>query len=184
MRLPFQRGQMKRLLIGVLLALPSFAGDPWETPRSQWTQQDATRILNASPWAKPDGRTKAIVRWDSARPVQLAIERLNGKPAIGDHASSYVIAVVGLTVPERSQKPEAYLTATGRNRIPSVETTILDNAIYFFFPRTELLQPIVFRLPLGVKFGNDIEFAGRIGAVDVKTKLSLRSMTYLGKLEM
>src|ERR1035437_10494452 len=78
---------MKRLLIGVLLALPSFAGDPWETPRSQWTQQDAPRILNASPWAKPDGRTKAIVRWDSARPVQLAIEKLNGKPAIGGHAS-------------------------------------------------------------------------------------------------
>src|ERR1035441_1314966 len=52
MRLLFKRGQMKRLLIGVLLALPSFAGDPWETPRSQWTQQDATRILNASPWLR------------------------------------------------------------------------------------------------------------------------------------
>jgi hypothetical protein len=116
--------------------------------------------------------------------VQLAIERLNGKPAIWDHASSYVIAVIGLTVLERSQKPEAYLTATGRNRIPSVETTILDNAIYFFFPRTELLQPIVFRLPLGVKLGNGVEFAVSIGALDVKTKFSLSSMTYLGKLEM
>jgi hypothetical protein len=116
--------------------------------------------------------------------VQLAIERLNGKPAIWDHASSYVIAVIGLTVPERSQKPEAYLTATGRNRIPSVETTILDNAIYFFFPRTELLQPIVFRLPLGVKLGNGVEFAVSIGALDVKTKFSLSSMTYVGKLEM
>lgn len=175
---------MKRLLIGVLLALPSFAGDPWETPLSQWTQQDATRILNASPWAKPDGRNKAIVRWDSARPVQLAIEKLNGKPAIGDPASTYVIAVVGLTVPERSPKPEAGLTATGRDRIPSIETRILDNAIYFFFPRTELFQPIVFRLPLGLKLGNDVEFAVRIGALDVKKKFSLSSMTYLGKLEM
>jgi hypothetical protein len=175
---------MKRLLIAVLMALPSFAGDPWETPGSQWTQQDATRVLNASPWAKLDGRTKALVRWDSARPVQLAIEKLNGKPPIGDHASSYVIAVVGLTVPERSQKPEACLTPTGRKRISSVETTILDNAVYFSFPRTELLQPIVFRLPLGVKLGNDIEFAARIGAVDVKTKFSLRSMTYLDRLEM
>src|ERR1035438_3295533 len=155
MRLPFQRGQMKRLLIGVLLALPSFAGDVWDTPLSQWTQQDATRILNASPWAKADGRTKAVVRWDSARPVQLAIEKLNGKPAIVDHASSYVIAVVGLTAPDRSQMPEAYLTATGRNRIPSVETRMLDDTIYFFFPRIELLQPIVFRLPLGVKIRSE-----------------------------
>jgi len=40
------------------------------------------------------------------------------------------------------------------------------------------------RLPLGVKLGNDIEFAVRIGAMDVKTKFSLRSMTYLGRLEM
>ena len=175
---------MKRLLIGVLLALPGFAGGPWEAPLSQWTKEDATRILNASPWAKPDGRTKAIVRWDSARPVQLAIERLNRKPAIGEDASSYVIAVVGLTALERAQKPEAYLTATGRNRIAAVETRMLDDVMYFFFPRAELLQPIVFRFPLGAKFGNDIEFAARIGAVDVKTKFSLRSMTYLGKLEM
>jgi len=175
---------MKRLLICALLTLPGFAGDPWRTPFPQWTQQDATRILNASPWAKPDGRLKAIVRWDSARPVQLAIERLNGKPTIGDHESSYVIAVMGLTVPERSAKPEATLRATGRNPIPSVETRILDNAIIFFFPRTELIQPTVFRLPLGVKFGNDVEFDGRIGAQDVKGKFSLRSMTYLGKLEM
>src|ERR1019366_10491004 len=139
---------MKRLLIGVLLALPSFAGDPWRTPLPQWTQQDATRILTASPWAKPDGRIKAIVRWDSARPVQLAIEKLNGNPTIADHESSYVIAIVGLTVPERSPKPEAYLRATGRNPIPSIETRILDNAIFFFFPRTGVIQPMVFRFPL------------------------------------
>ena len=175
---------MNKLLIGVLLALPSFAGDPWETPLSQWTQQDATRILNASPWAKPDGRIKAIVRWDSARPVQLAIEKLNGKPTIADRQSYYAIAVVGLMVAERSPKPEAYLRATGRKSIPSVETRILDNAIFFFFPRAELLQPIVFRLPLGLKLGNDVEFAARIGALDVKKKFFLSSMTYLGKLEM
>src|ERR1035441_10685304 len=183
MRLPFSV-QMNRLLIGVLLALPSFAGDPWATPRSQWTQQDATRILNASPWAKPDGRIKAIVRWDSARPVQLAIEKLNGKPTIGDHASSYMIAVVGLMVPERSPTLEAYLRATGRNRIPSIETRIVENAVLFFSPRTELLQPVVFRLPLGLKLGNDVEFAARIGAVDVKKTFSLGRMTYLGRLEM
>jgi len=183
MRLPFQRGQMKRLLIGVLLALPSFAGDPWRT-LPQLTQQDATRILTSSPWAKPDGRIKAIVRWDSARPVQLAIQRLNGNPTIADHESSYVIAVVGLTVPERSPKPEAYLRATGRNPIPSIETRILDNAIFFFFPRRGLLQPIGFRFPLGPKLGNDVEFAARIGTLDVKRKFSLNRMTYLGKLEM
>jgi hypothetical protein len=175
---------MKRLLIGVLLALPSFAGDPWRTPLPQLTQQDATRILNASPWAKPDGRTKVIVRWDSARPVQLAIERLNGNPTIADYESSYVIAVVGLTVPERSPKPEAYLRATGRNPIPSIETRIMDNVIFFFFPRAGLLQPIVFRCPLGLKLGNDVEFAARIGALDVKRKFSLNRMSYLGKLEM
>jgi hypothetical protein len=184
MRLPFQRVQMKRILICALVALPSFAGDPWRTPLTQWTQQDAAQILNSSPWAKPDGRIKAVVRWDSARPVQLAIEKLNGKPTIADRQSHYAIAVVGLTVAAGSPKPEAYLRASGRNPIPSVETRILDNAITFFFPRTELLQPVVFRLPLGLKLGNDVEFAARIGALDVKKKFSLKSMTYLGKLEM
>jgi hypothetical protein len=173
---------MKRLLICALLALPSFAGDPWRTPHLQWTQQDAAQILNSSPWAKPDGRGKAIVRWDSALPVQLAIEKLNGKPTIADYHSYCAIAVVGLTVAERSPKPEAYLRASGRHPIQSVETRILDNAVIFLFPRAELLQPIVVRLPLGVKLGNDVEFAARIGALEVKKKFSLGSMTYLSKL--
>ncbi len=174
---------MKRLLICASLALPSFAGAPWRTPLPQWTQQDATQMLNSSPWAKPDSRIKAIVRWDSARPVQLAIEKLHGKPTIADHQSCYAIAVVGLTSGERSAKAAAYLRPTGRNKIPSVETKILDNAIVFFFPRAEPLQPVVFRLP-GLKLGNDVEFAARIGALDVKKKFSLRSMTYLGRLEI
>ena len=175
---------MKRLLTCALLALPSFAGDPWKTPLLQWTQQDAAQILNFSPWAKPDGRINAIVRWDSARPVRLAIEKVNGKPTITGDQSYCAIAVVGVAVAERSPKPEAYLKATGRNRIQSIETRILDNSVLFLFPRTELLEPIVVRFPLGLKLGNDVEFAARIGSVDVKQKFSLRGMTYLGKLEM
>ena len=123
---------MKRLLTGILLALPSFAGDPWRTPLLEWTQQDATRILNDSPWAKRNGRTKTIVRWQSARPVRLAMKKLHAGEVTGND-DCYVIAIVGLTASEQAPKT-AYLKPTGRAPIPSVETRLVDNAVLFFFP--------------------------------------------------
>jgi hypothetical protein len=175
---------MKRLIIYLVLAQPSFAGDPWKTPQSQWTHEDAVRIMTSSPWAKSTGKSKSIVRWDSARPVQLAMAQLNRETRALDYQTSCVIEVLGLTLPEQAPKPAATLRAVGREPIQSLDARILNNTMFFFFPRAELSQPITVRLPFGFRLGDDIEFAVHIGGHDVKEKFSLARMTFLGKLEL
>jgi hypothetical protein len=168
----------------MLIALPGFGGDPWRSPLSKWTEEDATRILRDSPWAKPLNRSRATIRWETARPVQLAMEKLKIHRPAGC-VSCYAVALVGFPTLEGGPKPSASLKATGRKPIAAFETRTDGHVTVFFFPRIEeLTEPIVFRLPVGVKFGNDIEFEGRIGAETVRQKFSLGTMTWQGKLEL
>ena len=171
--------------VSFLLALPLVAADPWQAPHTQWTNEDARQVLMSSPWAKPAGLSKAIVRWESARTVQLAKDKLTRNLASAVCSSCYAIAVVGIELPPGAAKPEAWLKATGRGAIGSSEVRIQDGAVVFLFPRSEEVEePIVFRLPAGLKIGNNVVFNGMIGGHKVRTKFSLKSMRYRGKLDL
>ena len=168
-----------------MISLPAVAGDPWKLPASRWTEADARQILCASPWAKTNHGSKAIVRWESARSVQLALEKLNFHRSEADYRSHYAVSIVGVPLATRIPKLEARLKAAGRNSVPSVNSEVEDNMIIFYFNRVPALQqPVVFRLPGGLNIGNIIEFQGRIGDKTVKQVFSLRSMTLDGKLDL
>jgi len=151
---------------------------------SRWTDGDAKLILNSSPWAKRVGETKVTIRWESARPIRLALARLNAKQMIDDNQSCYAVAVVGLTLSDDLQRPEATLKATGRRPLAASDVRIQDGIVLFLFPRSEeVAEPIVFRFPLGLKIGNAVEFQARIGAASIRQKFSLKSMSYMGTPE-
>jgi len=124
------------------------------------------------------------VRWESARPVRLALARLQQKSAVDDGAW-YAIAVVGLEMPSQPPNAEASLKATGRKAFEAFGLKMREDGIVFLFPRSEEVeQPIVFRFPLGLKIGNTVEFETRIGSQVVKEKFCLRNMNYEGKPEL
>ena len=176
---------MKRTLAFLLIALPGFAGDPWRGPSSGWTEQDARNILRESPWARPVGRSNVTARWETARPVRLALEILKVPRRGADCQTCYAIAVVGLPAAELGRNSEATLKATGRDAVAAYDVRVEGDTVVFLFPRDPgLSEPIVFRLPIGVKFGNDVQFRARIGERVVRQKFSIGSMSYQGKLEL
>jgi hypothetical protein len=176
---------MKRALVYLALALPSFATDPWKMPHSAWTEEDARRILQSSPWAKAIPGSGANIRWESARPVQLAIEKMMGKAPALSCSGCYAVAIVGGTNLELTTTSVATLKANGRPRISSIGSKMIGDAAVFIFPRHEELgQPIVFRLPVGVKLGNTIDFETEIGGRIVKQRFLPGRMTYDGRVEL
>lgn len=118
-------------------------------------------------------------------PIQMALQKTGTEPVIKSDPSYYAIALLGLDVAKPIVQPEAWLKPNGRGSIPAAEVKILRGAVVFLFPRlVEIREPIVFRLPLGVKIGNEIEFQARIGSESIREKFSLGAMTYLGQLEL
>ena len=145
---------------------------------------DAQRVLSSSPWARTVRGSKVTVRWESSRPVRLALARLQQKPAVDDGAW-YAIAVVGLEMPSQAPNAEASLKATGRKAFEAFGLKMREDGIVFLFHRSEEIeQPIVFRLPLGPKLGNTVEFETRIGRQFVREKFCLRIMNYEGRPEL
>jgi hypothetical protein len=176
---------MKLVLLFVVVALPFFAADPWKVPHSTWTEEDARRILQSSPWVRPVPESHAIVRWESARPVQFAILKLQPAASVESCSGCYAIAIIGATNMDFSAASVATLKANGRTPIQSIETRVIRDAAIFVFPRREEVgQPILFRLPAGVKFGNTIEFETRIGSRILKQRFLPGKMTYEGRLEL
>jgi len=174
---------MKNFFLSLVLALPASAGDLWRLPASQWTEQSAQQVLQASPWAKPIGRLKMTVRWESAAPVRLAVEKLKAEPSYSDCESCYVIAVVGLGS-TRAAGETATLRSTGRTAIAAFKTRAREDMILFFFHSVGLYTPTVFRFPFGHTLGDQIEFTARIGTETIKRKFSPLEMTYDGKLQL
>jgi hypothetical protein len=161
---------------------PCFAVDPWSTPASRWTEEDARRILLESPWAKTVSGAGLTVRWESARPVRLALEKLKAKAPEFDYQTCYAIAVVGA---EPTPPVQAKLKANGREAIAAFDVRIQDAVIVFLFPRAEeLREPVVFRLPAGIRIGNNVEFETSIAGRKIKQKFCLKTMSYRGKLEL
>jgi len=177
---------MKIAIVFLAAAASCLARSPWTTPTRQWTEEDARQILYDSPWAKGVSGSKARIRWESARPIRLALEKLNLiRPGDEDCQPCYAVAVVDMPKDSINASSQATLTATGRRAITASAIRIRDFGVLFIFPRDpELREPVCFRLPVGVTIGNDVEFAARIGTWTVKRKFRLRSMTYDGSLEL
>jgi hypothetical protein len=174
-----------RVLVYLLIALPGFAVEPWSTPASQWTEENARQILLASPWAKSIPGSGLTVRWESARPIRLALEKLKAKALEFDYQTCYAIAVAGVAATEVTPANHATLKAHGRDAITSFAVRIQDRVMYFLFPRSEeLREPVVFRLPVGIRFRNDVEFETSIDGRKIKLKFCLNTMAYRGKLEL
>ena len=174
---------MRKILTFVVLVLPVLAGDPWRRPSSQWTEADARRVLSDSPWAKPVQHSPVTVRWESARPVRLALTRLNQTPGITPEGSSYEIAVMGLKTPAEGSAAEASLKATGRKALAAFGLKLREDGVVYLFPRAEdVQQPVVLRFPVGPKIGETVEFEVQIGRQVIRQKFCLHGMKYDGKL--
>jgi hypothetical protein len=176
---------MKQLFLSLIFLLPCVAGDPWKIDASRWTEADAKRILSDSPWAKPVGRVAVTIRWESAGPVQLAKRKLGWKAASEEYPSFYAVAILANSPAQLGTRTKAKLRAAGRGSISSSKVLVQDRSVIFLFPRLqEFQEPIVFRLPFGIKFGNQVEFVTRLGDYDVKQTFSLRAMTYDGRPQL
>jgi hypothetical protein len=175
---------MKNAIVGFLVVSSAFAGEPWTKPAAQWNEQDAARILHASPWARQDRRTKVNIRWETAEPVQLAAGILHLNARIGNDPSLVAIAVVSSPELAATAGAQARLKATGRDSVQSVDSKTEGQAVYYFFRRSDLRAPVFVRLPIGIPVGNDIEFETHIGSQQVKAVFSPAKMIYLGKLEL
>jgi hypothetical protein len=167
--------------------------------------------------------TQALVRWQSALPVQQALVKQNGSPATPATPeaqaqppatpaatsapapdSEYIIAVSGLPQwqgrPRRDadgdngdqnsgasdedrraamldrMKESTTLTAKGKSPFgPDKVERAADGSLLFYFPKSE--QP----LSLDDK---EVEFATRMGRMELKYKFKLKDMTYQGKLAL
>jgi hypothetical protein len=174
---------MKSTLLLVLLLSTCQAAEPWRMPSSHWTDADAERILDASPWAKRIDRG-LTVRWESASIIRAALQKLHHRlPLFEDPC--YALSLTGLKPPAATTTAPATLRAAGRQPVKPFKVHIQEGQVLFLFPRAEALaQPIVFRLPAGLQFGDDVEFDAQIGGMAVRQKFSLRSMSYMGRPEL
>jgi hypothetical protein len=176
---------MKATLLLAILVFPCLAADPWTTPVSGWTEADAQRVLKASPWARLVSPAKVTVRWESARPIRFAWQRLRHQPLVPDGQACYALSVAGIHADSSGHKPQGSLRASGRQAVPAFEVRIQDELVMFLFPRVEQLRdPVVFRFPFGLKIRDNVVFAARIGDLNVRQTFSLKAMSYMGRPEM
>lgn len=168
---------MKTNLLFLTFAITAYAGDPWEQPASEWSAETAHRILSNSPWARPVKGQSITVRWESAAPVRLAIERLHQKPLVADYESCLVLALVGLRTASDGL-PQAWLKTTGREAVRAFKIEKQADAIVLFFDSRAVFAPTVFRLPFGVKAGNSIEFIAHIDGQTIRERFPLGKMSY------
>jgi hypothetical protein len=174
---------MRTILLSCLLTIPAaFAGGPWTAPANQWSEADARRILSDSPWAKPLGRDKAYVRWESSRPVRIAMARLGDKVVTEDLQHYFVVTVVGVA---GADKAEATLKANGREAVKAVGRQRGDGSVVFLFPReARVYDPTTFAFPLAGKLGNSVEFRVTVGGQALKQSFPLKHMKYGGQTEL
>jgi hypothetical protein len=175
---------MRRTLL-LFLAIPLLAAEPWQAHNSQWTDEDASRILKDSPWALPLDGSSATVRWESAHPVRLAAAKLKAGYPEADCGDCYAIVVEGLSAAADSERPKAWLKAPGRNAIGASRVIAREHAVIFLFPRVDdVSQPVTIRLPLGIRLRNSVRFEATIGGKKVSRTFLLNKMTYRGALEL
>jgi len=192
------------------------ANEVWNTKvSSHWSEADANLILNNSPWAKQvktkttqsagrryptggrggrgganDWSISALVRWESARPVQEAEARLHDLHGASGSSEAkeagekhYVVSVIGLRPSGSQQLRDQLLTTTQlvrKNKTPigpddvKVKTQEGANEIQFFFPKTSPIS----------QDDKEVTFHTVIGRMTVENKFQLKSMTRNRRLEL
>ena len=128
-----------------------------------------------------DLRYKAIVRWQSALPIRLA---LKSKPA-EEAADSYIIAMVGDLAMGDPDADEAHresrldmmkqYTKLDRKGGPIPLTNVQPVkkvGTLFYFPRSEPIKD------------GQVTFTTKMGPVEVKCRFTVKEMMYHGKIEL
>jgi hypothetical protein len=141
----------------------------------------------------PDPRV--TVRWDSALPIRQALSKQGpagsaDKPALESEPASYIVAVADLP---RAGEYMGAMVAAAVNRLDQLvaATSITLKGKPALTPEkvehgrdgTSLL----FTFPRGSPISLDdkeVEFATRIGAMEVRRKFKLKDMVYQGKLAL
>ena len=133
----------------------------------------------------------ALVRWESAGPVQEAEARLHDLHAGGGSSEvkseagekHYVVSVIGLRPSGSGQLRDQLLTTTQlvrKNKTPigpddvKVKTLEGANEIQFFFPKTSPIS----------QDDKEVTFHTVIGRMTVENKFQLKSMTRNRRLEL
>jgi hypothetical protein len=129
----------------------------------------------------PDLRYKAIVRWQSALPIRLALKSKSTEGV----ADFYIIAVVGdlaMADPDadeaqRESRLDMMKQYTKLDRhggsIPLANVEPVKKVgTLFYFPRAEPIKD------------GQVTFTTKMGPVEVKCKFTVKDMVYRGKLEL
>jgi len=134
-----------------------------------------------------------LVRWHSALPIKEAIARMKlgsealtspeGQRLLAPETASYIVGVGPLPVQMIQKdaatiKSAATLSVKGKDAIVPADVKLdrQGNAgnLILFFPRTN---------PLTVE-DNEVEFAFKLGNLNIKKKFKLKDMMFDGKLEL
>jgi hypothetical protein len=129
----------------------------------------------------PDLRYKAIVRWESARPIREAKKSMSTEGI----ADFYILALVGdlaLADPDadeaqRESRLDMMKQYTKLERhggpIPLANVELVKKVgTLFYFPRAEPIKD------------GQVTFITKMGPVEVKCKFTLKDMMYRGRLEL
>lgn len=202
---------MKRMFPWFLIAAAGSAplsAQAWRKPDEKWKKSDAREVLASSPWARravveaeAPGRhkeRKVIVRWESARPVKLALRKLGITPTVSDDDFSYAIALVGIDphwyeaedLNSRLLQMASLRYGDGDSVAPANARVVRqDNGaplVLFLFPRrSDIATPGVFRWPFGIGMhSKDFDFSAQLGNIRIRSKFAVRDMLCLHKLEL
>jgi hypothetical protein len=153
------------------------------------TQSPSTVTANVP---APEPQTISIV-WASARPVRLAVLKLQSGPntptsgeiervsRVRDH---YVIAVAGLSAPDRDTDlsalaRQASLAVKGKPVVTAASCTYhrIGNADVYFFRFARISLPVT-------NEDRQVEFKTTFGKAEIKHKFELKSMQYEGQLAL
>jgi hypothetical protein len=178
-----------RNALGFLLAIGcAFAAQPWMRRAEDWSEMDAQRVLRESPWAKTVGvgGRKAIVRWESSRPIRQARDKL--RIALSLDETYYVISVDGLALTDQTTAKLRYCgqEPASQFRVEIAEQIAKYPIVLFLFPRTPIEHmPTVFRLPLGITVNpKKFEFEAQLGTVVIRSKFPVTDMIFEGDLAL
>jgi len=136
--------------------------------------------------AKDPGTFRAVVRWETARPVQMAEK---SRPEDGD-SGFYILSLNG-DLPDFARPNDEESSEARQQRVEMLrESTRLDrksgSPIYlerlepgatgtlFYFSRVDPITPA----------NKEVTFSTKMGPLDIKVKFLLKDMMYKGKLEL
>jgi hypothetical protein len=136
--------------------------------------------------ASDPGTFRAIVRWESSKPVQAAEK---SRPGDGD-SGFYILALIG-DIPDFAQPDDEETAQAREQRVAMLrEFTKLErkggSPIYlerlepsatgtlFYFSRFDPITPA----------NKEITFQTKMGPLEIKAKFTLKDMMYKGKLEL